>query len=186
MWKTVPRIANWRVINATIVVSKADTKPVLRKLLADYLQTRGPIASIAWQRGEPLLVGLPFFQQVVAWEAEYALVVNSKRSSHSLPKKKVRHDMWEYVPFADYSGVTGGLWGLLGARFADLLPVPQSHVHQSRSPRGRRKMAIQILSLPPHDPDQKGPFDQCETAGSLPTIFREEFLVHPRDRLALR
>lgn len=48
------------------------THEVLRKLLADYLQTCGPVASIAWQGGEPLLAGLPFFQQVVAWEAAYA------------------------------------------------------------------------------------------------------------------
>ena len=45
---------------------------VLRRILSDYFQTCGTVASIAWQGGEPLLAGLPFFQQVVAWEVEYA------------------------------------------------------------------------------------------------------------------
>ena len=44
---------------------------ILQKLLRDYLVTCGPVASIAWQGGEPLLAGLNFFRQVVALEARY-------------------------------------------------------------------------------------------------------------------
>ncbi len=45
---------------------------VLDKILADYLVTCGPVASISWQGGEPLLAGLPFFRRVVESEVRYA------------------------------------------------------------------------------------------------------------------
>lgn len=44
---------------------------IIEKILADYLTTCGPIASIAWQGGEPLLAGLPFFRKAVELETRF-------------------------------------------------------------------------------------------------------------------
>jgi hypothetical protein len=45
---------------------------LLAHILQDYVQTCGGWASVVWQGGEPLLAGLPFFQRVVALQAQYA------------------------------------------------------------------------------------------------------------------
>jgi uncharacterized protein len=45
---------------------------LLEHVLRDYVTTCGGWASVVWQGGEPLMAGLPFFQRVVALEAQYA------------------------------------------------------------------------------------------------------------------
>ncbi len=79
MWKTVSEDCNLacdycyysRVLGKPEQV-RTPVPEVLEKVLRDYLSTCGSTASIAWQGGEPLLAGLPFFRRVVALEAEYA------------------------------------------------------------------------------------------------------------------
>ena len=79
MWKTVSEDCNLacdycyysRVLGKPAQVRRP-TDVVLEKVLREYLATCGATASIAWQGGEPLLAGLPFFRRVVALEAEYA------------------------------------------------------------------------------------------------------------------
>ncbi len=79
MWKTVSEDCNLacdycyysRVLGRPQGI-RIPPPPILEKTLRDYLATSGPVASIAWQGGEPLLAGLPFFQRVVALEAEVA------------------------------------------------------------------------------------------------------------------
>jgi len=44
---------------------------VLDNMIADYLSLRLPVSSFAWQGGEPTLMGLNFFQQVVALQKQY-------------------------------------------------------------------------------------------------------------------
>ncbi len=78
-WKTVSEDCNLacdycyysRVLGRPESVRRP-TATVLEKVLREYLSTCGPIASIAWQGGEPLLAGLPFFQTVVDMQARLA------------------------------------------------------------------------------------------------------------------
>lgn len=79
MWKTVSEDCNLacdycyysRVLGKPERVRRPPTA-VLEKVLREYLTTCGQTASIAWQGGEPLLAGLPFFQTVVDLEARLA------------------------------------------------------------------------------------------------------------------
>jgi len=79
MWKTVSEDCNLacdycyysRVLGKPEQV-RTPVPEVLEKVLRDYLATCGSTASIAWQGGEPLLAGLPFFRRVVALEQAYA------------------------------------------------------------------------------------------------------------------
>ncbi len=45
---------------------------VLESFIRDYMNLSVGSASFAWQGGEPLLAGLPFFEEVVALQAQYA------------------------------------------------------------------------------------------------------------------
>ena len=45
---------------------------VLESFIRDYMNLSDGSASFAWQGGEPLLAGLPFFEEVVALQAQYA------------------------------------------------------------------------------------------------------------------
>lgn len=79
MWKTVSEDCNLacdycyysRVLGKPEQVRRP-VPAVLEKVLREYLASCGGQASIAWQGGEPLLAGLPFFRQVVSLEADYA------------------------------------------------------------------------------------------------------------------
>ena len=79
MWKTVSEDCNLacdycyysRVLGKPESVRRP-TPAILEKVLREYLSTCGSVASIAWQGGEPLLAGLPFFQTVVDLEARLA------------------------------------------------------------------------------------------------------------------
>ena len=45
---------------------------VLETFIRDYMGLSNGVAAFAWQGGEPLLAGLPFFEQVVSLQARYA------------------------------------------------------------------------------------------------------------------
>ena len=45
---------------------------VLEKFIREYMSQSSGSASFAWQGGEPLLAGLPFFREVVSLQAHYA------------------------------------------------------------------------------------------------------------------
>ncbi len=45
---------------------------VLEKLIGDYLNLRFPVAGFAWQGGEPMLMGLDFYEKVVELQKKYA------------------------------------------------------------------------------------------------------------------
>jgi len=44
---------------------------VLKQLVKSYMATSQPTYSFAWQGGEPTLMGLDFFQKVVAMQKQY-------------------------------------------------------------------------------------------------------------------
>ena len=46
-------------------------REVLASLVAQHLRLAGPVASFAWQGGEPTLAGLDFFRQVVSFQSRY-------------------------------------------------------------------------------------------------------------------
>lgn len=52
--------------------ARAIDLPLLEQFMGDYMVHAHGNASLAWQGGEPLLAGLPFFERVVALEAQYA------------------------------------------------------------------------------------------------------------------
>ncbi|KKO52412.1 anaerobic sulfatase maturase [Paenibacillus sp. DMB20] len=45
---------------------------VLERFIQEYMKKTNGSASFAWQGGEPLLAGLPFFEQAVSFQASYA------------------------------------------------------------------------------------------------------------------
>jgi len=47
------------------------TSPVLASLIAQHMRQAGPVATFAWQGGEPTLAGLAFFRQAVAFQSRY-------------------------------------------------------------------------------------------------------------------
>lgn len=79
MWKTVSEDCNLacdycyysRIAGRPETIRKPPL-PVLQRVLKNYMASCAGVASIVWQGGEPLLGGMPFFEDVVSLEAQYA------------------------------------------------------------------------------------------------------------------
>ena len=66
---------------------------VLEKLIKDYLELRFPVAGFAWQGGEPMLMGLDFYEKVVELQKKYA--APGQQISNSLQTNAILLDeMW--------------------------------------------------------------------------------------------
>ncbi|MFH1477953.1 MAG: anaerobic sulfatase maturase [Verrucomicrobiota bacterium] len=76
------------------------TIPMLEKLISSYMATSQPVYAFAWQGGEPLLMGLEFFQQVTHLQARYgrtgAAVQNSLQTNGALITDKLAEHFASY------------------------------------------------------------------------------------------
>ena len=48
------------------------TDEILRKMIGDYLSLELPVSSFAWQGGEPTLMGLDFYEEVINLQKKYS------------------------------------------------------------------------------------------------------------------
>jgi len=66
---------------------------VLEKLIKDYLKLGFPVASFAWQGGEPALMGLDFYEKVVQLQKKYA--ASDQKVSNSIQTNAILlNDRW--------------------------------------------------------------------------------------------
>lgn len=79
MWKTVSDDCNiacdycyYRTCHGDVARHRID-HALLEHTIREYMQASNGAAAFAWQGGEPLLAGLPFFERVVALQAKHAL-----------------------------------------------------------------------------------------------------------------
>ena len=74
--------------------------PVLEKLISSYMATSQPVYAFAWQGGEPLLMGLEFFQTVTRLQRQYgrpgAMVQNSLQTNGMLITDKLAEHFAQY------------------------------------------------------------------------------------------
>ncbi len=84
----------------------AMTRDVLESYIRQYIEAQAvPVVSFAWQGGEPTLLGIEFFREVVAFQKEYA---DGKRIENSLQTNGVLlDDSW-----GDFLAHNGFLVGL--------------------------------------------------------------------------
>ncbi|WP_286172006.1 anaerobic sulfatase maturase [Gracilibacillus phocaeensis] len=65
---------------------------VLEKFIKEYMAASNGVVSFAWQGGEPLLAGLPFFEKVVALQAKHApkrtMISNSIQTNGTMINEK--------------------------------------------------------------------------------------------------
>ena len=66
---------------------------VLEKLVGDYLKLRFPVSALAWQGGEPTLMGLDFYKRLVALQEEHG--ADGQEVSNSLQTNAINlSDEW--------------------------------------------------------------------------------------------
>ncbi|WP_340010440.1 anaerobic sulfatase maturase [Paenibacillus sp. FSL H7-0690] len=65
---------------------------LLERFIAQYMKRSSGIATFSWQGGEPLLAGLPYFEQVISFQAKYApphtMISNALQTNGTLIHEK--------------------------------------------------------------------------------------------------
>jgi len=99
MWKTVSEACNLacdycyysRLKGRPGRINRIDEN-VLEKFIIEYMGMKRGVVPFAWQGGEPLLAGLPFFEKVVEVQAKHApnntIISNSVQTNGTIINKK--------------------------------------------------------------------------------------------------